>query len=145
MRKDLDNAKGPWYVLYSILGTYLHHLVSKSNEFVLHLTTEIAKATQNRGSDVMQGLQRMDKGLWDHPAMDPDSCGVVNVLAPIGPWAQSEYSPPLSCVSDVQTVVLKHQIGANPEEHQRLSMLGTLERQNVRVSDILPHVYTITY
>ena len=51
-----------------------------------------------RGSDITQGLQRMDKGLWDHPAMDPDSCGVVNVLAPIGPWAQSEYSSPLFCI-----------------------------------------------
>ena len=27
-----------------------------------------------------------------------------------------------------------HRIGANPEENQRLGMLGTLERQNVRVS-----------
>ena len=81
----------------------------------------------------------MDKGLWDHPAMDPDSCGVVNVLAPIGPWAQSEYpalfpSIILRYVSNVWTVILMHQIGANPEEHQRLGMLGTLERQNVRVS-----------
>ena len=27
-----------------------------------------------------------------------------------------------------------HRIGANPDEHQRLGMLGTLERQNVEVS-----------
>lgn len=33
----------------------------------------------------------------------------------------------------------------NPEKHQRLGMLGTLERQNVRVRDIPHHVYALLY
>ena len=90
-------------------------------------------------------MQLVDHGLWDHPAMDPDSCGVVNMLSPMGPWCQSEYSPSFSfAVGTVVLLMLMHQIGPNPDEHQRLGMLGTLERQNVRVIDILP-VYTITY
>ena len=62
---------------------------------VFRLTTEILKAQKSRGSDLEQGGQLVDHGLWDHPAMDPNSCGVVNMLAPMGPWTQSEYSYPL--------------------------------------------------
>ena len=52
-------------------------------------------AQSDRGSDVSQALQLVEHGLWDHPAMDPNSCGVVHLLAPIGPWTHSEYSTPL--------------------------------------------------
>ena len=105
-------------------------------------TTEVLKAQMARGCDVVQGLQLIDHGLWDHPAMDPNSCGVVGIFAPIGPWPQSEHSSLLLCflsfpfrsVSDVWAIVLMHRIGPNTEEHQRLGMLGTLERQNMRVS-----------
>ena len=65
--------------------------------------------------------------------MDPNSCGVVNILSPMGPWCQSEYSASFS-FTFILAVLLMRQIGPNPEEHQRLGMLGTLERQNVRVS-----------
>ena len=81
--------------MYS-LGTYRHHLVSFSNECIFRLTTEILRAQYHRGCDLDQGMQAVDHGLWDHPAMDPNSCGVVNMFAPMGPWCQSEYSPSFS-------------------------------------------------
>jgi hypothetical protein len=54
-------------------------------------------AQENRGGDILQALQSLDRGLWDHPAIDPNSCGVVAMFAPMGPWAQSEYSSPPPC------------------------------------------------
>jgi len=71
--------------------------VSLPNEFVSRLITEILMAQVGRGGDVLQGLQSLDHGLWDHPAIDPNSCGVVAIFAPMGPWAQSKYSSPLPC------------------------------------------------
>jgi hypothetical protein len=59
--------------------------------------TEILKAQAARGGDVLQGLQLIDHGLWDHPAMDPNSCGVIWIFAPLGPWTQSEHPSLLSC------------------------------------------------
>lgn len=81
-RKDVDPAEGVWYELcwlFRIAHTYIHN-------------TEVLRAQMARGGDCMQGVQLLDHGLWDHPAMDPDSCGVIGAFAPIGPWPQSEYS-----------------------------------------------------
>ena len=100
-------------------------------------------ACATRGGDIPQAFQLLDHGLWDHPAMDPNSCGVVSIFAPIGPWTHSEYSSPLPAAflsplraycSVSPIYELMHQLGSNHEEHQRLGMLGTLERQNFRVS-----------
>lgn len=70
--------------------------------------------------------------------MDPDSCGVMSGFSPIGPWPKSKYSSLdtflfvviLKC-SNVWPVVL---IGENPEEQQRLHMMGTLEDEIVKVN-----------
>jgi len=61
-----------------------------------HLVTEARKAMVARGSDVFQAMQLIDHGLWDHPAIDPDSCGVIASFVPVGAWPQSEYSFPRS-------------------------------------------------
>ena len=57
------------------------------------------KAQTARGCDSLQAVQLIDHGLWDHPAMDPDSCGVMGIYLPIGPWPQSEHSSLLLCLS----------------------------------------------
>jgi len=38
--------------------------------------------------------------------MDPDSCGVIWMFAPIGPWAQSEYSSLLSLLNHIAVAVV---------------------------------------
>ena len=53
---------------------------------------EAGRAQAARGCDAFQGIQRASQGLWDHPSMDPDSCGVITGFSPICPWPESEYS-----------------------------------------------------
>jgi len=105
------------------------------------LGTETGKAQLGRGGDILQALQLVDHGLWDHPAMDPNSCGVIAAFAPIGPWPLSEHSssssfPPRSSYNfaGALPMVPLHYKGTNPEEQQRLRMLGMLEAQNIKVS-----------
>lgn len=71
-----------------------HNLVILRNGyFSKHISfIEAGKAIFGRGGDIFQAVQLLDHGLWDHPTMDPDSCGVIAGFAPIGPWPQSEYS-----------------------------------------------------
>ena len=71
--------------------SFLWHVYNLMNLGVFFMT-EVLKAQTARGGDVVQGLQLIDHGLWDHPAMDPDSCGVIGTFAPIGPWPQSEHA-----------------------------------------------------
>ena len=110
-----------------------------------NLIPEVGRAQSNRGADVWQAMQLIDHGLWDHPAMDPNSCGAMATFSPIGPWPQSEYSSsspfPLALsinFSGLLLMVPLHQKGTNPEEQQRLSMLGTLDAQNIGVSRYCP-------
>ena len=56
------------------------------------LLLESGKAQLTRGGDILQSFQLIDHGLWDHPAMDPNSCGVMATFAPIGPWPLSEHA-----------------------------------------------------
>ena len=107
---------------------------------LINLVPEAGKAQFARGGDIWQALQLIDHGLWDHPAMDPNSCGVAVTLAPVGPWPQSEYSSsvpfphaPYCYLSGVSSVALVHCIGTNPDEQERLRILGELNAQNIRV------------
>lgn len=43
-------------------------------------------AAVKSGSDV-DSLPEVDKGLWDHPDMDPNTCETASLFFPIGPWA----------------------------------------------------------
>jgi len=83
-------------------------LIQPGKTWLGRFAYESEKAQSARGGDLKQASQLIDHGLWDHPALDPDSCGVIAGFVPIGPWPQS----------------------ANPEEQQRLSMVGTLVSQN---------------
>ena len=71
-----------------------------------NLVPEAGKAMLARGADIFQAVQLVDHGLWDHPAMDPNSCGVMATFSPIGPWPQSEYSSSRSflCAAILQFV-----------------------------------------
>ena len=57
-----------------------------------NLIPEALRAQSARGCDFWKGIQRASQGLWDHPSMDPDSCGVMTGYSPLGPWPESEYS-----------------------------------------------------
>lgn len=76
-----DRSSPPYY-----LG------VLSSHQFCL--ITEVQKAQFSRGSDVVQGQQLVDHGLWDHPGIDPESCGAISTFTPVGPWPQSASSSP---------------------------------------------------
>ena len=78
---------GKTWIGQSILGMCSHPVASSIYNIIL---TEAGKAMSARGADLFQGLQLVGHGLWDHPAMDPDSCGVIAGFVPIGPWPQSE-------------------------------------------------------
>jgi len=75
-----------------------------------HNVYETGKASPARGVDLYQTLQLVDHGLWDHPSMDPESCGIISAFSPMGPWPES----------------------ANPEEQERLRFMGTLNAQTMR-------------
>ena len=71
----------------------MYYCPSPSSIFTIvltHLVIEAGKAIIARGADLFQTLQIIDHGLWDHPSMDPDSCGVIAAFSPIGPWPKSE-------------------------------------------------------
>jgi len=88
---DLTQPGKTW-IGQNVNGMYSCPSSSSLSTVVLtHLVTEARKAMVARGSDVMQAMQLIDHGLWDHPAIDPDSCGVIAAFAPIGPWPQSEH------------------------------------------------------
>ena len=72
----------------------MYYRPSPSSIFTILLTnlvTESGKAIVARGADLFQALQLVDHGLWDHPSMDPDSCGIIATFSPVGPWPESEY------------------------------------------------------
>ena len=72
----------------------MYYRPSPSSIFTILLTnlvTESGKSIVARGADLFQALQLVDHGLWDHPSMDPDSCGIIATFSPVGPWPESEY------------------------------------------------------
>ena len=71
---------------------------------LINPVTEAGKAMAARGADVLQAMQLVDHGLWDHPSIDPDSCGVIAGFAPIGPWPQSEFSSVLCLYQNLSGV-----------------------------------------
>ena len=96
-----DSAqRGKTWLTRKAHGMYLVHPRDLSTPtfqpIVLRLTTEMMNAQTSRGGDIPQAFQLIDHGLWDHPAMDPNSCGVVIIFAPIGPWTHSEYPCPVA-------------------------------------------------
>lgn len=41
------------------------------------------------GADAAGMEKSIDAGLWDHPALDPETCGGGGLFTPMGTWAKS--------------------------------------------------------
>jgi hypothetical protein len=44
------------------------------------------------GSSAFVAPELIDRGLWDHPLLDPDTAVGGFVILPIGPWATGAHS-----------------------------------------------------
>jgi hypothetical protein len=86
--------------------------------------------TQMLGNDVEGGIRVIDKGFWDLDQVDPNTCGAVEIAAPIGPWAtcESYFTSHLSSVLN-----LSPSPATDPNEETRLKQIGELWLKSVNV------------
>jgi hypothetical protein len=90
--------------------------------------------TQTLGNDVEGGIRVIDKGFWDLEQIDPNTCGAVEIAAPIGPWAtcKSYFMSHLSTVLN-----LFPSSATDPNEEARLKRIGELWLKSVNVGTSL--------
>jgi hypothetical protein len=48
---------------------------------------ESQTASKLAGSDWMNGVGIIDRGLWEHTLCDPETAGAASLYVPLGPWA----------------------------------------------------------
>lgn len=76
--------------------------------------------------DVYKNSVNLDKGIWGHPLLE--QCGAGNIFLPLGPWATG------NILALELYVTSEAFLGTEPEETQRLKVVGGLMRQNLKVS-----------
>lgn len=85
------------------------NVVSDEGSSFRRLIWEACEACEIAGADLTRSYDFNDRGLWESPLCDPETCRSGGVDLPIGPWATSP----------------------DPGETQLLQYVGLLMRQNI--------------